>query len=279
MTAAAPKKDLEAIFGKKKGGKKKKKKKKEELDTDIPTEVPTQKDTVMNTVLPTSSLTVRKSDSDQNCDLRPRDEAFMESLTLISPAEELTSRKTDQGSAFEWIVVEDLALVNPCTYPTVEQRYVLATIYFSTKQYGWSKESNWLSIAPECEWDGVECAGGGDNATLVTRLHLAYTDLPGHFPNEIKALKALETLEVTADTISGGPPIVFNMPPRLNNYNVRPRSTTNAPVVTKSPTIGSGGEADMDKFTNSISSGESRSAFLFTGILVSLFTAACLTLL
>jgi len=123
------------------------------------------------------------------------------------------------GRAFEWIVDVDLAHVNPCTYPSVSQRFALATFYYWTKGYGWIGHSNWLSVGEECSWEGVVC---NDNVT-VSSLELSYYELPGSFPPEIKALSSTNALEINADIIDGGPPIVFNQQPYLDKYNVNLR--------------------------------------------------------
>ena len=46
------------------------------------------------------------------------------------------------------------------SYETLEQRYVLAVLYFSTDGNFWSNKGNWLTASPECSWFGIVCEDG-----------------------------------------------------------------------------------------------------------------------
>jgi hypothetical protein len=66
------------------------------------------------------------------------------------------------------LVNSDPANVDPCTYPTVLQRYVLVTFYYATNGDSWSEQTDWLSEQPECLWFGVGC----NENDAVTELQL-----------------------------------------------------------------------------------------------------------
>ena len=58
----------------------------------------------------------------------------------------------------------DPAQVDPCTYGTVEQRYALATFFYSTNGSGWDNSDGWLVESNECAWSGIKC--DGDNRVI-----------------------------------------------------------------------------------------------------------------
>lgn len=88
-------------------------------------------------------------------------------LSTVTDSATLTNPSTPQGMAFRWLVDTDPAGVDPCTYPTVAQRYALTTFYYSTNGYNWTDSSGWLTESNECTWFGVTC--GSD---LVTEIDL-----------------------------------------------------------------------------------------------------------
>jgi len=109
------------------------------------------------TVVPTI-LDSTLDDSDQSLleHCGPRDQAFMNELSDLTPMAELMDRRTPPGSAFQWLVNFDN--VDPCEYETIQQRYALATLYFATIGDGWlTNNSTWLSDESECVWSGVSC--------------------------------------------------------------------------------------------------------------------------
>jgi hypothetical protein len=103
------------------------------------------------------------------CNAKPRDEAFLSILEDITSASLLNDPNTAQGFAYEFLVSQDPANVDPCTYPTVEQRYAAVTFFRSTNGPDWTNPTGWLTAANECNWYGVRCDG---NDGLVTGLLL-----------------------------------------------------------------------------------------------------------
>ena len=66
----------------------------------------------------------------------------------------------------------DPLLPNPCTYPTILQRYGLATFYYSTGGMNWFDDTDWLGNTVECDWFGVVCNDGVNAANLTLRKYL-----------------------------------------------------------------------------------------------------------
>lgn len=86
-----------------------------------------------------------------------RSELLLEALSLITPVSQLEDTTTPQGMAYLWLLDEDSA-TDPCLYPSLEQRYALATHFYATDGIGsWTNSSGWLSPDQECEWELVEC--------------------------------------------------------------------------------------------------------------------------
>lgn len=108
--------------------------------------------------VPTSPTTPTPSPF-RECNSSPRDEAFLNILVGVTPADELLDPLTPQGAAFQWLVENDPAQVDPCTY-NVDQRYALAAFYYATDGPGWTDQGSWLSAESECLWSGVSCEGG-----------------------------------------------------------------------------------------------------------------------
>ena len=100
-----------------------------------------------------------------------RKEYIFNLLKTITPSDTLLDPTTPQGMAYKYLVSDDQALLDPCSYSTIEQRFGLTTFYFATKGEGWSDNSGWLGDDNECTWFGVDC-GNSDNSIYATRLLL-----------------------------------------------------------------------------------------------------------
>lgn len=131
------------------------------VPTSAPVPVPTAAPVVPTppTPLPTEGPTVVCFD-----DL---EQYILDLLTPITDVDILLDSTTPQGRAFDFLVNEDLYLANPCG-KTVEQRYGLVTIFFSTNGESWTDNDLWLEPIQECGWSGVVC----DDDLSVTGLNL-----------------------------------------------------------------------------------------------------------
>lgn len=102
------------------------------------------------------------------CNSKSRSDAFFSILQVVTSPFLLNDPDTPQGFAYEFLVSGDPAVVDPCTYPTVEQRYAAVALSRSTNGQDWTNPTGWLTAANECEWFGVRCNGND----LVTGLFL-----------------------------------------------------------------------------------------------------------
>lgn len=102
---------------------------------------------------------------DGSCATKPRADAMVDTLSTVTDSDTLTNLSTPQGMAYQWLLDTDPAQVDPCTYPTVQQRYALATMYYSTNGDDWAETSGWLTGANECMWFGISC--GSDQVTDI----------------------------------------------------------------------------------------------------------------
>lgn len=96
-----------------------------------------------------------------------RDAFLLQQLSQITSATLLTNPSTPQGSAYTFMINDPLQ-PDVCTYPTLQQRFALATFYYSTSGTSWVDDTGWLSATEECTWNGVTCEGG----TAVTKIDL-----------------------------------------------------------------------------------------------------------
>jgi hypothetical protein len=89
-------------------------------------------------------------------------------LANVTEEEILLDPETPQGQARQWLIDTDPASVDPCTYATLNQRYALATVYYSTNGDNWIDNSEWLLGQHECDWAKVSC----DDDLMLTQLEL-----------------------------------------------------------------------------------------------------------
>ena len=89
-------------------------------------------------------------------------------LSAITAPAQLLDPLSPQGMAYDWMSNLDTAL-DVCTYSTLDQRYAMATLYFSTKGDGWTKSAGWLTDVSECSWELAICNVDG----LLTGLNMS----------------------------------------------------------------------------------------------------------
>jgi hypothetical protein len=134
------------------------------------------------------------------CEELSRDVAMTVKLLEISQnVEILLDPDSPQGQAREWLLTEDPAAVDPCTYAPLDQRYALATIYYATQGNEWINATGWLVEVAECDWYQVFC---NDGSQLVN-LTLVDNGLNGTLPEEIRALTSMEAMDISENYISG----------------------------------------------------------------------------
>jgi hypothetical protein len=149
---------------------------------------------------------------------------------------------TPQYSALSWVLNEDplqlgdylveaeVGLITPHDLADLQlqlvQRFVLATLYYSSAPKAWANSTSWLSETHECEWFGISCEGHfahedeHESATTdaqrrqypakrlknaVTMIDLQENNvvLSDGIPQELKALKQLQELLLSNNQIAG----------------------------------------------------------------------------
>lgn len=85
---------------------------------------------------------------------------LIDTLSSITDPALLLDPLSSQGKAYDWMKNVDTAL-DVCTYPTLNQRYAMATLYFSTNGDGWTKSADWLTDVSECSWELAICNADG----------------------------------------------------------------------------------------------------------------------
>lgn len=98
-----------------------------------------------------------------------------------------------QAKALEWCK-NDMEIYRVEVASRVAQRYILATLYYSTNGTGWLTNRNWGN-GHECEWYGVGCEAGENNVVSVTYLDLNSNHLDGSIPPEVGYISTLEQSE------------------------------------------------------------------------------------
>ena len=143
----------------------------------------------------------------------------------ISTLEDLTS---PQYQALSWIV--DFLHENkvlPHSH-TIQQTYILATLFYATNGTEWRNyktgRSNWMSFVQNdeinqidiCRWDGVLCTRTAqlrsmhsENVAHVSSLSLERNSLQGSLPSELSALTHMKHLSLQSNRITGTIPESF----------------------------------------------------------------------
>jgi hypothetical protein len=158
--------------------------------------------------------------------LPPQDLVDLLSSASLDGGAALLTPSTPQNDALYWLADN----ANLDSYSNVKkiQRFVLATLYYSTRGYLWQNNTGWLSDADECtNWFntalGSFCSSGAvsdlgiDNNTLdgripaevallsnsMRRMSLEYNHLTGTILSEIGLLTTLEELRLQDNKLSG----------------------------------------------------------------------------
>jgi len=117
----------------------------------------------------------------------------------------IQNRSSPQRSAFEWL--RSVSNVQNLPEDRVLQRYALATLFYSTRGWEWSKASRWLSNEHECSWFSTSTAIDvcSPNRELVV-LSLRENNLDGTIPAETFALLPLIEVQLHGNDLEGSIP-------------------------------------------------------------------------
>jgi len=100
----------------------------------------------------------------------------------------------------------------PCV-SNASERIALELMYEALSGSQWRNSAGWLSDAPLGEWHGVSTRDG-----RVIRIELPNNNLIGQLPSDLKALEALEILDLRWNNISGTIPEDFGEMKRLESF-------------------------------------------------------------
>ena len=181
-----------------------------------------------------------------------RDEALLELLSTVTPEDQLLDADTPQGVAFNWLRRLDTTY-DPCTYPTILQRYALAVFFFATGGNMWVRKEGWIMSGNECGWYGVECRLDNGMVTALKLREYSYrisiftlwllsetltlslvplaaeNNLVGEIPPEINVLTSLEELDLYDNDVSGPFPGSMVDLKNLTMLNVEQNSMSGGP--------------------------------------------------
>ena len=103
-------------------------------------------------------------------------------------------------NALRWVIQEtkDVGILSDKT--RLQQRFALATFYFSTSGELWGNNKGWLSNDHECDWFFTTTNPCDDNG-LLTSLDLKFNSLVGSLPPQIGLLTHLKLIELGGNSI------------------------------------------------------------------------------
>jgi len=119
----------------------------------------------------------------------------------VSTNDEFSDNASYQRKSLCWLAFGD-RLELDASDPFIEQRYVLATIFYSFDEPVSLLNEGWLSGKPECQWEPmVEC--DARTGTVVSRLDLRGNNLSGALPKEMSSLKSVTHVNLSSNLLNG----------------------------------------------------------------------------
>ncbi|CAJ1947855.1 unnamed protein product [Cylindrotheca closterium] len=128
-----------------------------------------------------------------------REELYLRTLRQITAQSVLTNPSRPQGKAFAFLLNYDPYFQGSCSTTGLKERYILMTLFFSTKGEYWSRQVGWCGGTQHCTWSGVSCSSSG----TITGIELATNNLSGTIPEEFYALQHLQRINLFANSILG----------------------------------------------------------------------------
>ena len=182
-----------------------------------PTSFPTRTPTQSPSVLPTPSPSRQPSASPSNgppticpgLDVSQRQTALADIVGSISSATDLMNGTSTQAEALNWLVAVDSLQVCPDALLDVQQRYILALMYFSTGGDNWNECSRadlpmpapcntgtpYLGPGDVCTWYKNVCDQSGAliglqigkfGPVIIQFVHNRVSCLPPHLPSQMR---------------------------------------------------------------------------------------------
>jgi Leucine-rich repeat (LRR) protein len=141
----------------------------------------------------------------------PKDPRYEEFLLKVEPlvGHLITEEGTPQNYAFNWLVYDDPAKLDPAKTPldSIIQRYALASFYKALGGSTWENSVGFMSEEDVCKWNavidgeqyGVSCFDG----STVSKLVFPGNKMNGTLPLDVGLLSGLETLVLKENDIEG----------------------------------------------------------------------------
>jgi hypothetical protein len=115
-------------------------------------------------------------------------EVLQARILQISPNSRLSlgDQTSPQYQALEWLIADPFYV----TYSNEKtiQRWVFATLFYSTRGAEWTRSDNWLSVVSECSWFSQQPGKVCDDDGKVVRIDLRNSGLAGTVPPELGLL-------------------------------------------------------------------------------------------
>ena len=120
----------------------------------------------------------------------------------LSSDDEFSSNDSYQRKALCWLVFGDGLQLDKGD-PFLEQRYALATLFYSQNEPIKLRSSGWLSNKHECNWTPmVQC--DIRTGSTVSKLNITNFNLEGKLPKELRSLQFVTHLDASQNLLDGG---------------------------------------------------------------------------
>ena len=120
----------------------------------------------------------------------------------LSADSEFATNDSYQRKSLCWLAFGDALQIDESD-PFLEQRYALATIFYSLSEPNKLLSSGWLSGKQECNWEPmVQC--DSRTGSTVSKLNIAGFDLEGRLPKELSSLRYVTHLDLSDNRLKGG---------------------------------------------------------------------------
>ena len=167
------------------------------VDTPSPTEFPS------GTPLSVSPVALdTPSPTTQVDGINPNLVSLFVSLSTHDGGAALLSSSTPQNEALQWLAQDPS--VDSYSDQQKVQRFVMATLFFSTDGLNWINSDGWLTDSDECTWFSYTdlCDGSGN----LLQVDLRDNSMVGTVPVEVSWLQVLEKFNLRENHISGSIP-------------------------------------------------------------------------
>jgi hypothetical protein len=155
----------------------------------------------------------------------PEEERYDALVEILEPivGADVRNISTPEYKAMQWLATVDPAHLPLDTHIDIlTQRFVLATLYKTTKGEDWSQKYSFMSYNDVCTWnngdgeDGVYCSNG-----FVSKMELDNIGLDGTLPESIGLLTHLEHLNMDGNELSGHLPHSITLLTKLTSLDLR----------------------------------------------------------